>query len=220
MIIFIMKRIEKNRKIFFAFGSVILAVIIIIIAGIIILRPRDDIFQGQAEADYTRISGLLTGRIAKIHVREGDLVNKGDTLVSIFSAQAEAKLSQVEAVEQYADAMNQNVDAGARTQQKLALYQVWQKALAATGIAKKTYDRMEALYEDGVISEQKRDEAKANYQVMVANEKAAHAQYELAVEGARKEEKEMAKAGVAQAKAGLEQVAAVLADSHLIAPCD
>ena len=216
-----MDKLEKNnRTIFFAFGTVVLAVIIIIVAGLIILRPKDDIFQGQAEANYTRISGLLAGRIAKLYVKEGDLVKAGDTLASIFSAQAEAKLNQVEAQEQTASAQENLVDAGARKQEIYALNQVWQKSIAAQNIAKKTYDRMENLYEQGVISEQKRDEAKAGFQVSLANQQAAKAQYDIAVEGARKQYKEMAKSTVLAAKAGIEQENAVLADSHIIAPID
>ena len=53
------------------------------------------------------------------------------------------------------------------------------------------------------MSAQKRDEAYANYQAMKATERAARAQYEMARNGAQREDKEAAAAQVARAKGAI-----------------
>lgn len=211
---------KSNKNLMLAFLSLVAAIIVVIIVGFFLLKPTQEIIQGQAEADETRISGKLAGRIAHFYVEEGQSVKRGDTLVSIFSADAEAKLMQVEAMRQAAIAQNQKVDAGARRQVIQSAYEMWQKAQAGVEIAKKSYDRVQALFDKGVTSAQKRDEAEANYKAMVATEKAAKAQYDLALAGAQKEDKEMAAAMVEKANAGIDEVEAYLADGHLVAPID
>lgn len=211
---------KVNKNLLLAFLVIVAAVVIVILIGFFMLKPGDEIIQGQAEADETRVSGKLTGRIARIYVTEGENVRKGDTLVSIFSAEAEAKLMQVEAMKAAAVAQNQKADAGTRPQIIQSAYEMWMKAQAGMEIAKKSYDRVEALFQKGVTTAQKRDEAAANYKAMVATEKAAKSQYDLAVAGAQKEDKEMTAALVNQATAGIDQVEAILADSHLLAPID
>ena len=97
---------------------------------------------------------------------------------------------QVEAVKAAAEAQHAKAMKGARDQEVTAAYEMWQKAQAGLTIAKKSYDRVRNLYEKGVMSAQKKDEAEANYNAMVATEKAARSQYEMAKEGARKEDNE------------------------------
>ncbi|MCH5242247.1 MAG: HlyD family efflux transporter periplasmic adaptor subunit [Muribaculaceae bacterium] len=202
-----------------------IVVVILILAGLAILgflviKQGPDTVQGQADATEIRISGKLPGRVEEIFVEEGDRVKKGDTLVHIHSSLVDARLGQAEAMESAAQAANAKVDAGTRSQIVKAAYELWQQALAAEGIAKKTYDRMEALYAKGVISEQKRDEAKAAYQAATAGVAAAESQYSLAKAGAQKEDKEAAAAMVNVAKGGVNEVTALLEDQYLVAPYD
>ena len=56
------------------------------------------------------------------------------------------------------------------------------------------------------MSAQKRDEVEANYNAMVATEKAARSQYEMAKEGARKEDKAAAAAMVQRAEGAIAEV--------------
>ncbi|MCH5327212.1 MAG: HlyD family efflux transporter periplasmic adaptor subunit [Duncaniella sp.] len=202
-----------------------IVVVILILAGLAILgflviKQGPYTVQGQADATEIRISGKLPGRVEEIFVEEGDRVKKGDTLVHIHSSLIDARLGQAEAMESAAQAANAKVDAGTRSQIVKAAYELWQQALAAEGIAKKTYDRMEALYAKGVISEQKRDEAKAAYQAATAGVAAAESQYSLAKAGAQKEDKEAAAAMVNVAKGGVNEVTALLEDQYLVAPYD
>lgn len=114
-----------------------------------------------------------------------------------------AKLSQAEAAGQAAQAIKKKADRGTRAEQLQGAYEMWQKAKAGLDIAEKSYRRVDRLFEEGVMSAQKRDEAYANYQAMKATERAARAQYEMARNGAQREDKEAAAAQVARAKGRL-----------------
>lgn len=211
---------KENRKLIIALGGVVFAVAVLAIIGFLFINKPAEILQGQAEATSVRVSGKLPGRVVDFYVREGDMVSKGDTLVHIHSSLAEAKLQQARAMETAAQAVDKKVDSGTRSQIIQSAYQVWQQAEAAVGISKKTYDRMQNLYAGGVISEQKRDEAKAAYDAAVAGAAAAKSQYELAKQGPQSEDKTQAAAMVNVAKGGVAEVESVLEDQYLVAPCD
>ncbi len=211
---------KENRKLMIAMGGVVLAVAILEIIVFLFINQPAEILQGQAEATSVRVSGKLPGRVTEFFVKEGDMVHKGDTLVHIHSSLVEAKLEQARAMETAAQAVDRKVDAGTRKQIIQSAYDVWQQAQAAVGITRKTYDRMQNLYSEGVMSEQKRDEAKAAYDAAVAGAAAAKSQYELAREGAQSEDKAQAAAMVTVAKGGVSEVEAILEDQYLTAPCD
>ena len=107
-----------------------------------------------------------------------------------------AKLSQAQAAEQAAQALNEKAQRGTRQEQLQAAYEIWQKAKAGVEIAEKSYNRVNRLFEEGVMSAQKRDEAKAQFDAMSATEKAARSQYEMAKNGAQREDKAAAAAPV------------------------
>lgn len=211
---------KENRKLIIAMGGVMFVVAALAIIGFLFINKPAEILQGQAEATSVRVSGKLPGRVVEFYVHEGDMVHKGDTLVHIHSSLAEAKLQQARAMETAAQAVDKKVDSGTRSQIIQSAYQVWQQAEAAVGITKKTYDRMQNLYSEGVMSEQKRDEAKAAYDAAVAGAAAAKSQYELAKQGPQSEDKTQASAMVTVAKGGVAEVESVLEDQYLTAPCD
>ena len=210
---------NANRALLITMAAVIVVVAIVAIFGFLCLNKPADIVEGQVEGTTVRVSGKLAGRVADFYVSEGDTVEEGDTLVHIHSSLAEAQLTQAQAMQNVARAQNRKVDAGTRTQIISAAADLVSQAEAAATIAKKTYDRMENLFKQGVISEQKRDEARAAYDAAVAAKSAAESQHQLALAGAQSEDKQSAAALVTAAGGGVEQVKAVLEDSYLIAPC-
>lgn len=211
---------KENKTLMGAFAIVVVVVALLAIVGFLFLNKPDEIIEGQADATAVRISGKLPGRVVDLYVEEGDMVKAGDTLVHIHSSLADAKLMQAMGMETAAKAMNRKVDAGTRSQIIQSAYDLWQQARSAESITKKTYDRMQTLYSEGVMSEQKRDEAKAAYDAAVAASSAAKSQYELAKQGAQSEDKESAAAMVDVAKGGVGEVQALLEDQYLTAPCD
>lgn len=211
---------KRDRALVAAFGIIIAVTLVLALLGFLFLRPETDLLQGQADATSVKVSGKLTGRVAEFYVEEGQRVAKGDTLVRIHSSLIEAKMSQAEAMQDVAEQQNRKVDNGAREQIKAAAYQLWQQAIAAENITRKTFERMESLYKQGVISEQKRDEAKAAYDAAVAASKAAKSQYDLAVEGAQAEDRASSASMVKAAQGTVDEVKALLEDQYLTAPCD
>lgn len=210
---------RANRSLIATVLIILAVVAVVAVIGFCFMNKPAEIVEGQVEGTTVRISGKLPGRVVEFYVHEGDTVQAGDTLVRIHSAVAEAQLAQALAMQDVARQQNRKVDAGTRKQIVQGAYDLWQQAKAAESITKKTYDRLERLYSEGVMSEQKRDEAKAAYDAAVAAENAAKSQYDLAVAGAQSEDKQSAAALVEAATGGVDQVKAVLDDAFLTAPC-
>lgn len=211
---------RENRNLLVALLLLTIGAAVLAIIGFVFLKKPAEIIEGQAEATSVRVSGKLPGRVVELYVKEGDMVHAGDTLVHIHSSLAEAKLMQAEAMKQAAAAQNQKVDAGTRIQIVQTAEQMVAQAAAAKEITRKTYDRMETLFKENVVSAQKRDEAKAAYDAAVAAEGAARSQLALAKAGAQKEDKESAAAMVNVAQGGVAEVQSLLEDQYLTAPCD
>ncbi|MDE6118092.1 MAG: efflux RND transporter periplasmic adaptor subunit [Duncaniella sp.] len=211
---------RENKILLTSIGILAVLCIVLAVIGFCFLNKPSEIIEGQADATSIRISGKLPGRVMEIYVREGDVVKAGDTLIHIHSSLADAKLLQAQSMENAAKYQNEKIDAGTRSQIVQSARDIVAQAEAAVGITQKTYTRMENLYKEGVISEQKRDEAKAAYDGAVAAHKAAKSQLDLALAGAQKEDKASAAAMVDVAKGGVAEVQSLLEDQYLLAPCD
>ena len=162
----------------------------------------------------------MPGRILEFRVKEGDKVKAGDTLAILEAPDVKAKLSQAQAAEQAAQALNEKAQRGTRQEQLQAAYEMWQKAKAGVEIAEKSYNRVNRLFEQGVMSAQKRDEAKAQFDAMTATEKAARSQYEMAKNGAQREDKAAAAAQVERAKGAVAEVSSYIDETILTASAD
>lgn len=205
-------------------NSIVLAILgfaaVVIVAGLIgylTLGKSEDVIQGEIEVSEYRVSSKVPGRILELRVKEGDYVHVGDTLAILDAPEVEAKKTQAESAESAAAAMKEMADNGARQQQIQGAFEVWQQAKAGLDIAKKTYDRVQRLFNEGVMSAQKRDEALAQYKAYEAQEKAAKSQYDMAKEGARKEERKAAAAQVNRAKGAVQEVSSYLHETVQVA---
>ena len=192
---------------------------IIVIVGLCIPEPRE-VIQGQAETSDYRVASKVPARILEIRVAEGDEVSKGDTLVVLEAPDIAAKLSQAEAAFEAAKAIEQKALTGARQEQIQSAYEVWQKAKAGREVAEKTYNRVNRLFENGVMAEQKRDEALANFRAMQANENAAKAQYDMAVNGSLNEDINAARAHVSRAEGSINEISSYVSETVLTASAD
>ncbi len=209
---------KKNKSLITALITLIAVILIVSVIGIFVLKPEPMMWQGEVEAAEVRVSGKVPGRVAQFFVEEGQPVRKGDTLVLLSSPEVQAKLQQASAVEQAASAQSQKAMKGARSQQIDGAYEQWQRAEAGADIAKKTYERVQNLYEKGVVPAQKRDEAEANYKASSALAKAAKSQYSLAFAGAQQEDKDAARALLNQAQGAVNEVEAYLNETCLLSP--
>ena len=211
---------KKDKALLAAICVFTVVMAVIAILGLVLIHPPKETTQGQADCETVRISGKLPGRIERIYVEEGQWVHKGDTLAKVYSSTADAKLYQAQAMAEAASQQTAKVDRGTREELKKSAYNVWQQAIAAQTIAQKTYQRMQNLFEQGVITEQKRDEAKAAADAATAQVKAAKSQYDMAVNGAQQEDKAASRSMANAAQGSVMEVKSLLEDQYLLAPCD
>jgi HlyD family secretion protein len=170
------------------------------------LRPEPGLIQGMADADSVKVSAKITARIAQLHVREGDRVDAGQQLFTLDSPEVDAKLNQANALLDAAKALAAKAEEGARSEQIQAAEANWQRAKAASDLARSTATRLERLHNEGAISRQQRDEALAKANADEALTAAARAQYDEAMAGARREDIDAADAQVRQAEAAVAEV--------------
>ena len=209
-----------NRKIIWSAIITIALIIIVALVGYHLKRSEPIILQGTVECTTYRASSKIAGRIEKMNLHEGQHVTKGELLYTLSTPELNAKLQQAEAAKNAATALDQKALAGARIQQIEAARNLWQKAQAGRVLSQRTFERVKTLYKQGVVAAQKFDEAEANYQAMVASEAAAKAQYELALDGASKEDKEAAAAQVQQAEGAINEVESYISDAMVYSPVD
>lgn len=187
------------------------------IIGSLSLKQEPEIIEGQVEVSEYRVSSKVPGRILELRVKEGDYVNAGDTLAIIDAPEVRAKMTQARSAENAASAMDEMANNGARKEQIRAANALLQQAKAGLEIAQKSYNRVQRLFDEGVMSAQKRDEAFANYKALEAQVKAAQSQYDMAVNGARWEEKKAAAAQVDRAKGAVDEVNSYIHETMQIA---
>lgn len=180
---------SQNSNMLLAFLTLTGVIAIVALVGFFMLRKGPEIVQGQAEVTEYRVSSKVPGRILEFRVKEGQSVQAGDTLAILEAPDVQAKLEQARAAESAAQAQNEKALKGARREQIQAAYEMWQKALAGLEIAEKSYTRVKNLHDQGVMSAQKLDEVTAQRNAAQATEKAAKAQYDMAKNGAEREDK-------------------------------
>ena len=197
---------SQHKNILLAIAGFVAVVIIVALIGFLALGREPDVKQGQVEVSEYRVSSKVPGRILEIRVKEGDYVKVGDTLAILDAPDVRAKMEQARSAENAAAALELKAQNGARKEQIQGAFSVLQQAKAGYEIAEKSYNRIQRLFDEGVVSAQKRDEVYANYKAMEAQMKAAQSQYDMAVNGARMEDKMAAAAQVGRARGAVNEV--------------
>lgn len=213
-----MKAIKFLGKFF-----VVAALIALIVLGVTTLQkfatePRDAYLQGQMEARRVLVAGKVPGRVERLFFREGDMVEKNAIVAIISSPEIEAKKMQAQGALGAARAQASKAKNGARSEDITALKAMADRAQDAANLAKSTYDRVQKLYNEGVLPLQKRDEAETQMKASQSAADAAKAQYDQALAGARSEDKAAANALVLQAKGATAEVDAYLEETKIRAP--
>ena len=183
------------------FLAVILAVIGCVYA---FMQANTMLLQGEVDVKTVDLASKITGRIEKLNCKKGDRVKKGDVLITLDAPEINAKAAQVDATVQLALAQQEKVNNGARNEQI-------SMAKASRDLAKKTFDRLNRLHDEGVIPTQKLDEARAKYQ-------AAQDNYNMLVTGSRVEDKLSAAANVKRAMGANDEVQSYLKENTIVAP--
>ena len=208
---------SQHKNIMLAVLGFAAVVMIVAVIGLLAIDRDPDMIQGQVEVSEYRVSSKVPGRILEIRVKEGDYVKAGDTLAILDAPEVRAKMEQAQSAENAAAALELKAQNGARKEQIQGAFSVLQQAKAGFEIAEKSYNRVQRLFDEGVMSAQKRDEAFANYKAMEAQMKAAQSQYDMAVNGARMEDKMAASAQVGRAKGAVQEVNSYIHETVQIA---
>lgn len=211
---------SQHNNILLAVLGFAAAVAIVGVIGFFAFGKTDEIIQGEVEVGDYRVSCKLPARIEELRVKEGDYVHVGDTLAILQIPEANAQQRVAEATEGATQAIRDLTDEGARKEQIQSAYDLMQQAMAAEDIARKTYTRMQNLYNEGVMSAQKRDEALAAFKATEAQVKVTQSQYELAKSGARKQEKIAAAKNTQAAKSAVDVVKSILRETVQISPVE
>ena len=211
---------KKNYSLLTGVIALVAVILIVSVVGYIVSRPKETVIQGEAEATEYRVSGKVPGRIEAFRAEEGQQVHKGDTLVLIDSPEIRSKIAEASAARAAARAQKEKAYNGARQEQITGAYEMWQKALVGEEVMRKSYERMVKLHDEKVVSDQKFDEVKAQYDAASATARAAKSQYDMAVKGARQEDKDAAVALVERANAAVDLVNSYKEEITLTAPAD
>ena len=211
---------QQNKSVLYAIVAITIVVIVVGAIGFLAFGSSQEEIQGEIEVEEYRVSSKVPGRILEICVKEGDYVHAGETLAILDCPEVTAKQKQAEGAEDAAQAMAEMARKGARQEQVKGAYELWQQAMAGAEVAKRSYERIQRLFDEGVVTAQKHDEVYATYKAMEAQEKAAKSQYDMARNGAREEEKRAALAQVTRAQGAMQEVSAYINETVQIAQMD
>ncbi len=208
-----------HNKVLLTAIILLMAIAVAVVVGLCIPEHKPAL-QGQLETTDYRVATKVPSRVVRVCVSEGERVRKGDTLVYLSAPEVNALEQGARATRDVAVANRDLVDDGTRQEVINSSRDLWQQAEVRVGITRKTYDRMERLYEQGVVAGQKRDEAKASYDAAVAAARSRHEQYRAALNGARAEERRASSAVVRNATAKIAEVRSLVGETVLTAPQD
>ena len=211
---------QQHNNILLAVVGLVAAVVIAGLIGFFTLGNQEEIIQGEMEVSEFRVSCKLPGRITRILVEEGQYVHAGDTLVVLQIPEATAQQKVAEATEEAVTALSNLADSGTRKEMIETAQNVLDAAMAAHDIAEKTFTRINNLYNEGVVSAQRKDEAEAAFKAAQAQVASATSQLQMAKNGLRSQEKEAAHKQAEAAKGAVDVVTSLLQETVQVAAVD
>ena len=206
--------------------KLIVFIVVVLLLGLIAYGlwkaylPKTIELQGRVESETVHISTKVPSRIEEFYVTEGQTVKKGQAVVRFVSPELEAKKEQAQAALQSAMAFHSTVYRGTQQENIDTLYANWQAMKTQAELAATTYKRGENLYQQGVISRQRRDEMLAAQTSAREMAEAAYQQYARAKRGSTEQQKSTADAQVAMAQAAVKKANALHQETKLYSPTD
>ncbi|MGO3184452.1 MAG: HlyD family secretion protein [Aequorivita sp.] len=176
--------------------------------------------RGKVKFETISISSKLGGRISEIYVTEGQEVKKGDTLAYIDIPEVVAKMMQAEGAITSAQGQLNMAYNGATSEQLSQIDQKLNSGKAQLEFAQESFNRLENMYKDSLVSQQQFDEVKMKLAMAKAQVDAMEAKRTEVRKGARAEQIEQAKGQLDRALGAKEEVASASNEKYLIAPSD
>lgn len=176
--------------------------------------------QGKTEMEEITVTGKIAGRINSLLVKEGDFVQKGDTLAILDIPELDAKKSQAAGAIESASAQYQMTRKGA-TANQMAQLKAKQSALQEQyAFAQKSIDRLKNMVQDSLIPQQTYDEAYAKYEGTKSQLAAVNAEIAEVAHGAREEQQLMALGQKTRALGAMQEVNAASNERYILAPAN
>lgn len=173
---------------------------------------------GNIEAHESVVGFKVPGRVAELPVEEGQLVQAGEVIASLDRGDYEQQLRIDEANLGTRRAELGLATAGSRPQEKQAAHQSVLDAQADFELKKQDLARYQALYEKDEVSAQVRDTAAAAVKRSRAALERTKQNYDQVMEGVRREQVDINRAGVRSAEQAAEMSRIRLGYATLKAP--
>ncbi|OLR20382.1 secretion protein HlyD [Enterobacter kobei] len=198
-------------------------VLAIIGAGTLWYQSRQDqplTLYGNVDIRTVNLSFRVGGRLQTLNVDEGDQLKAGQTLGVLDRAPYENALLQAKANVSTAQAKYDLTTAGYRDEEIAQAVAAVNQARAAYDYAQNFYQRQQGLWKTRVISANDLENARSSRDQAQASLKSAQDKLSQFRAGNRPQEIAQAKAGLEQAQAQLAQAELDLHDTTLVAPSD
>jgi len=176
--------------------------------------------EGKIRKDVISFTPKVTGRILKIYVSEGDIVQTGDTLAMLDVPEVDAKMEQASGVVKATTAQKTLANNGATANQRKQLQAKYAAAKEQYAFAQKSYTRAKAMFNDSLMAPQAYDEVFAKYQGATAQLDAVTAELNEVQNGVRYETKDAATGQQLQAMGVLREVEVASSERYIIATND
>jgi HlyD family secretion protein len=176
--------------------------------------------EGKIKHESISVTTKIPGRVEKLFVKEGDLVQKGDTLAILDVPDVDAKITQAQGAVKSAAAQYEMAENGATANQLKQLQAKHDALKEQYDFAQKSFDRIKAMFADSLISPQSYDEAFAKYQGARAQFDAVKAELNEVQAGARYENRQMALGQKERASGALEEAEVAYNERYILAPTD
>ncbi len=164
------------------------------------------------------ISPKTPGRVLETYVKEGQKVERGQTLARIDSSNLQGQLLQTQGQLAAAEAALQKAEAGLRPQEVEQALAGVEDAQAGFNIAQSNYEQDLKLFSEGAISERIVENSRATRDRSQAQLNSAKRLYEIRRLGSRREDISAARAQVMVARGNVQTIRTQINDTILIAP--
>lgn len=176
--------------------------------------------RGKVKFETISISGKLAGRVSKIYIKEGESVKKGDTLALLDIPEINAKMMQAEGAVTAATGLLNMASNGATLEQMDQINGKIDASKAQLKFAQKSYNRLQKMYADSLISLQQFDEVKMKRDMAKAQVSALEAKRNEVHKSARTEQLDQAKGQLKRAMGAKQEVLTAANEKLIIAPAD
>lgn len=184
------------------------------------INPNRVKVSGNIEVTTVGVGFKIAGHVDRRLVDEGERVKKGQSVAQLETADLELDVTNAKAQLLATQATLAQLTNGSRPQDVAVARAIVRSAEADRNNASVEYQRMQQLFAKGAVAAQERDRSQTAYANANARADQTVQQLSLSVEGPRREEIDLARARVEQAKQVLKLAQTRMSYAQITAPVD